>query len=81
MYDSMEKFGWDNVMKLVQYMRLISDASIHFRADREYDASSPRDVSRMTQFFKLFGAMKGDRQNVYCTVTASDFRSNHTTVW
>jgi hypothetical protein len=60
-------------------MRLIPNDSIYFRADKEYEASF-RDESRMAQFFKVFGDLKVDRQNLYCTVTVSDFRSNHTSI-
>lgn len=34
----------------------------------------------MTKFFKLFGAVKGDQQNMFCSIQASGFRSNYATI-
>jgi hypothetical protein len=48
MYDWIEHVGWDHALKLTQQMQMIPNTSVNFRADKEYDASLPRDESRMT---------------------------------
>lgn len=67
-------------MKLANHLRLIPSATIDFKADKYYEESPPRDESRMTKFFKLVGAVKGDRQHVFCSALASDFRANNATI-
>lgn len=62
-------------MKLAHHMQSIPNATIDFETDKDYQAALPRDESRMTIFFNLFGAVKGYRQDVFCHMEASDFRS------
>lgn len=70
-------------------MQLIPNAKIDIVADKDYEASPPREESRTTKFFRLFGAVRGNRQDVFCTAQwnksisftyVSDFRSNHATI-
>lgn len=80
MYNWIEEVSWDNAFKLAQHMKSIPNATIDFQVNNYYEAPMPRDESRMTKFFKLFGVITGDRQDVYCTIQASDFRSNYATI-
>lgn len=57
MYDWIEEVGWDDALTLAQHMRLIPNVRIIFRPGRGYGLRLPRNDSRMTQFYKLLGAI------------------------
>lgn len=74
MYGSVEQVGWDQALKLAQHMQSTPNASLNFKPDKEYYPSRTRDLSRMTQFFKVLGAIRGDRQGLFYAAHGSDFR-------
>lgn len=81
-HDWIEKVDWCNALKLAQHMHSVPYASIQFRSESHDDMSVSRDKSRMTQLFRLFGAIKDDkrRQGLYCTAGLPDCCPNYTTI-
>lgn len=60
-------------------MQPIPNASINFTFSEQHNVSLPKDESKMTKVFKLFGVITGDEQE-YCTLHISDWRLDPTTI-
>lgn len=79
MLDWINQVGLENAMKLAHRLSMISIAALTFNANHYYNQSPARSESRMTQFFRLFGAMKGDRE-FYCKLNIDDYIPNQASI-